>query len=102
MHGVTVRYVQAERTPEQLREVLAAFGLVVRREALLSRCTTCNVGVEPIAERELPPSVPAVVARQYAQFFRCPRCRRIYWPGSHVERILAAIGDLLGSASTGA
>jgi uncharacterized protein with PIN domain/tRNA(Ser,Leu) C12 N-acetylase TAN1 len=94
VHGVSVHYVRAERTAEQLREVLAAFGLAVRREALLTRCTRCNVAVEPIAERDLPPSVPATVARQYAQFFRCPRCRRVYWPGSHVERILATIGDI--------
>jgi uncharacterized protein with PIN domain len=98
VRGATVHYVRALRTAEQLREVVAAFGLVIRREALLSRCTVCNVGVETIAKEELPASVPASVVRLYARFFRCPRCRRIYWPGSQVERILGAIGDLVRPA----
>jgi uncharacterized protein with PIN domain/tRNA(Ser,Leu) C12 N-acetylase TAN1 len=90
--GVPVHFVRATRAAEQVREVVAAFALRIRRAELLSRCTFCNVLVEPIAK---PERIPALVARGYERFFRCPRCARIYWPGDQYQRIVQAVGDII-------
>jgi uncharacterized protein with PIN domain/tRNA(Ser,Leu) C12 N-acetylase TAN1 len=90
--GVPVHFVAATRAAEQVREVVATFALRVGRAELLSRCTFCNVRVEPIAS---PERVPAIVARRYDRFFRCPRCARVYWPGEQYQRIVQAVGDLI-------
>jgi uncharacterized protein with PIN domain len=35
--------------------------------------------------------VPPRVFARHAQFFRCPHCAKIFWPGSHAGRVEAAI-----------
>jgi uncharacterized protein with PIN domain/tRNA(Ser,Leu) C12 N-acetylase TAN1 len=93
--GVLVRYVQATDTAEQVREVVSAFGLVIRRSQLMSRCTFCNVPVEPIDKTALREEVPPAVFGIHERFFRCPSCLHVYWPGHQYARIVAAVGDLV-------
>jgi len=53
-----------------------------------SRCLICNVPLEP-ASPEAAARVPADVRHQ--RLLRCPRCKRIYWEGSHVRRMQAKL-----------
>jgi len=70
--------------------VVRAFDL--RRPAeFLTRCLVCNVSLEMLpadqARDVVPPrsrDLPGVVRR-------CPSCGRVYWRGSHVRRMEAAI-----------
>lgn len=58
------------------------------------RCADCNVVLTPIPHDEATPLVPLFVAEQYKEFLRCPRCRRLFWPGTHwqyINRRLTAI-----------
>lgn len=60
------------------------------------RCADCNTILSSILPEQAAPFVPSFVARQYREFHRCPRCSRIYWPGTHwddVVRRLAAIRE---------
>lgn len=60
------------------------------------RCADCNTILSSILPEQAAPFVPPFVARQYREFHRCPRCSRIYWPGTHwddVVRRLAAIRE---------
>jgi uncharacterized protein with PIN domain len=93
--GVCVHYVKATRGLEQLQEVVAAFGLVLRRSQLTSRCTKCNVPVEKIDKMAFVDRVPASVLGRYDHFTVCRVCNRIYWPGEHYVRIVAALDGLL-------
>jgi uncharacterized protein with PIN domain len=83
------------RVGEQLAEVLAAAGLVVRRARLFTRCTRCNLPVEPVAREAVRGLVPAAAFREHDRFTRCPSCRRVYWRGGHYLRVLARIADRL-------
>ncbi len=47
------------------------------------RCADCNVALLPISHDEAVPLVPPFVAQQYREFLHCPRCRRVFWPGTH-------------------
>ena len=47
------------------------------------RCAGCNVVLVSIPHDEAAPLIPAFVARQYQEFSQCPRCRRVFWPGTH-------------------
>jgi uncharacterized protein with PIN domain/tRNA(Ser,Leu) C12 N-acetylase TAN1 len=93
--GVRVRYVHATGTSAQLREVFAAFGLVLRRRDLTSRCTFCNLPVEPISRAQASGRVPDRILRLYDELFVCRGCERVYWRGHQYERVLATVHDLL-------
>ena len=84
--------LRGDRIEEQLRQVVAELGL--RPERAFSRCLDCNVELEPrtkaaVAER-LPPHVRATQER----FSQCPRCSRVYWPGTHWSRMRERIAAL--------
>lgn len=80
----TLLLLRADHPLRQLGEVGERVEL--RLERLFSRCTRCNLGlhdVPPERRAELPPDVRErdIPARE------CPGCRRLYWEGSHTERM---------------
>jgi uncharacterized protein len=80
-------FVLARGLEEQVREVLEHFALRVDEGAVLSRCSLCNERIEPVEKGAVRELVPARVFEAYDEFFRCPACNKVYWKGSHHERM---------------
>ncbi len=74
---------------EQLRELSQLVRL--ERSGLFTRCLECNVPLEPVKREEVVDHVSAYLLASQAEFGRCPRCRRIYWKGTHFASALAEI-----------
>jgi uncharacterized protein with PIN domain len=53
-----------------------------------TRCAECNTLLEPRAKQAVEALVPRYVFATQERFFSCPKCRRIYWPATHHERML--------------
>ncbi len=86
--------IRSDAVAEQVRQVVAELHLEVDPQRAFGRCLRCN---EPLAE--LPADrarrhVPPHVARTQDRFSRCPICRRIYWPATHVERMRNRLREL--------
>lgn len=47
------------------------------------RCADCNVVLTSISHADAAPLVPPFVAQEHREFLRCPRCGRLFWPGTH-------------------
>lgn len=88
-------YVRALKAEAQLREVAARYDLVARARPF-TRCLRCNIPLEPIDKANAATLVPEQVLEIQERFTRCAGCGRVYWPGSHYERMRAALGNLLG------
>ena len=83
--GVHVLLVADERLEDQIRQVLMDLQLVPDQS--FSRCPVCNGALE-VADREVVRAqVPAYVAQTHTAFRRCPDCERIYWRGTHWQRM---------------
>ena len=83
---------------EQLAQVIAVLDLQPPRE-LLTRCLMCNVPLDVVAGDQatalLPPSArDALISLRTVR--RCGTCHRVYWRGSHVQRMEAALARTLG------
>ena len=87
--------VSSENPPGQLREVVAEFSLDAKT-GLWTRCTVCNGRISPVAKEEVKDQVKPKVYELYSEFYRCAGCERVYWHGSHVERILKNLSLVLG------
>ena len=72
----------------QLREVLEASSLTVESGRFLTRCTICNERIETIDTSTVWDRIPPHVQRTRTEFRLCNSCGRIYWKGTHVERML--------------
>lgn len=90
--GLTL--VASEDSREQLREVARRFGLAAHARPF-SRCSRCNAELEPASREAVLADVPPRVAATHVGFLRCPGCRRVYWEGSHVERMRRVLGEAL-------
>jgi uncharacterized protein with PIN domain len=68
---------------DQLRLVVGSFDLI----RLSSRCMECNGELETVRPDAVAKWVPPGVVRYHQKFFRCRGCDRVFWHGSHWERI---------------
>jgi uncharacterized protein with PIN domain len=84
--------LDSDRVAEQLRQVVAELGLSSGRE--LTRCLECNAELEPRPKDRVSDRVPPYVRATQSRFSECPRCGRVYWPGTHWERMRARLAGL--------
>ena len=79
---------------QQLRQVVRDLSIRRTDTKPFSRCLQCNREVRPIDKMAVVPLVPAFVWQCHQTFHQCEQCGRIYWAGSHHDRLdqrLAAI-----------
>lgn len=87
--------LKSEYPPEQLREVVERFGLDTTSR-LWTRCALCNAPIERVEKASVEGLVDAKILRLYEEFSRCTGCGKVYWRGSHVDRITRNLKALLG------
>jgi uncharacterized protein with PIN domain len=90
-HGYVVRSLVPR---EQLAEVLKRFDLR-GRVRLFSRCIVCNAPLQPVDRESVFAAIPPIVAERYTVFSRCPVCGRVFWRGSHWERMKTLAAQVL-------
>jgi uncharacterized protein with PIN domain len=61
-----------------------------------SRCLSCNGPVEPIPKQEIVQRLPSKVKANYQAFSSCSSCHRVYWEGTHFERMSRFVKSVLG------
>lgn len=84
------RWLRSQRPDAQLAEVAAHYAL---RERLrpFSRCLECNGLLAPVAREAVLPRLPPAVAAGHREFVRCAGCGRVYWPGTHWQRLMRRV-----------
>lgn len=79
--------VKSSDPREQLIEVLRRFDLW--RSALpFRRCLHCNTVLHQVSKDDVIDRLPEKVRVFYSDFNACPSCGRIYWMGTHFERMM--------------
>lgn len=86
--------VEAAELRAQLVEVLRRFDLT-RSIAVLSRCNECDQPVRSAVVDDIRDRVPPHVLEIHHDFSTCPRCGRVFWEGTHAERIRRVVDELL-------
>src|SRR5262249_15008112 len=81
-----VIFVDSDSVAEQLRQVISLLALDPW-VALFTRCVSCNTPVVAVPKEDVAHRVPVYVYTIQTDFARCPHCLRIYWPGTHYDRV---------------
>ncbi len=92
-HGYLVR---SSLPQEQLAEVIRRFDCR-GQVRMFTRCIECNRPLTRIDAKEAAARVPAVVAAAYSDFSACEGCGRVFWRGSHWERMKKLAAEVLGA-----
>ena len=89
-HGYWVRSIKVE---EQVREILERFNLQKDIKEF-SRCLECNELLVPAEKNKFLIELPPKVIQSQNKFYRCPACKKLYWKGTHYQRMLSFIQSL--------
>jgi uncharacterized protein with PIN domain len=90
-HGYFVRSTEKHA---QLIEIVKKFDLRSQFRSF-TRCMTCNADLIPKIKQEIIDKIDADTARIYDEFFYCPSCNKVFWKGSHFERMEQLILSLI-------
>lgn len=78
--------VRSDEPLEQLRSVVAAFG-IARPAAFFTRCLVDNTPLVEVARSDVADRIPPLARELPGPVFRCTACERVYWRGSHARRM---------------
>jgi len=84
--------IRSDDLDEQIREVAAV--LPLRLIDPLSRCSLCNSVLLPVSRDAIEELVPVGVRSRHEEFWRCPSCQRVYWQGSHWDKMVERLNHL--------
>ncbi|MGF6464866.1 uncharacterized protein with PIN domain [Paraburkholderia youngii] len=90
-------YVRALRPREQLREVFERLDLA-RSAQPFRLCLVCNAPLRRIGREEAGPRVPHGVLQRHSRFVTCDVCGRVFWEGTHWQRMRALMDSVSASA----
>jgi uncharacterized protein len=68
---------------EQLESVLTELGLTLRTP----RCMDCGGELAPVAKEQVAARIPPKTFRWRDEYFLCRRCDKLFWYGTHWDRI---------------
>ncbi len=88
-------FVRSDQPREQLREVVDRFRLGQAAKPF-SRCIRCNGRLESVGRDEVLERLQPLTRRYYDVFARCSTCDRVFWRGSHHERMERVVASVLG------
>ena len=91
-------YVRALKPQMQLEEVAARFGLGPLARPF-TRCLHCNLPLRKVDKDVVAHRVPETVLSLHEAFSYCSGCDRVYWPGSHYERMRLALKPIFAPAA---
>ncbi|TKJ44404.1 hypothetical protein CEE36_01285 [candidate division TA06 bacterium B3_TA06] len=86
-------FIESEILEEQLKQLEELYKILTNSEPF-SRCIACNVVLQVIDKTEVKGKVPFFTYQTQERFWRCPRCNKIFWPGSHHDAMLRKIKGL--------
>ena len=90
--------LQSESVLDQLKEVLVTFKLVpFDPKKLFTRCLLCNHEVRAFEKEKALHRVPDYVYQAHEHFHECPHCGKIYWAGTHIERMQKILQELVNN-----
>ncbi|MFC1909766.1 Mut7-C RNAse domain-containing protein [Chloroflexota bacterium] len=83
---ITALLINGDKVEEQLTQIVRAFDIHTAHGAF-SICFECNHNLREIGKEEVRDRVPPYVFQTQKQYMECPKCHRIYWRGTHWQKM---------------
>jgi uncharacterized protein with PIN domain len=96
--NLKVIVIREDDPKRQLLQVMKELNLDCR-ETQFTRCLECNQILLPRSKDEVQDLVPPYVFRTQTQYMQCPSCRRVYWHGTHWQRMKQALEEITADSS---
>ncbi len=90
-HGYWLRSTESR---EQIIEVIDRFDLYSQIQPF-HRCLDCNGLIERVEKEDIQNELPSKTAEFFDEFYQCQDCLKIYWKGSHYQKMESKIKKIL-------
>ena len=91
-------YVRALRSELQLREVFDRLDLA-RSAQPFTRCLSCNTLLRGIDKAQIAARLPPRVLQRHERFAVCDGCARVFWEGTHWQRMRRLVDSLIAATT---
>jgi len=91
--GERLLLIESDKHLEQLKQVIEHFKLRTDKNLLFSRCLICNSVLEKVEKEMIKDRLYPHVYRTQDNFVHCPKCNRIFWPATHVEKMTKTLSQ---------
>ncbi len=80
----------------QVAYVLKRLDINIDKTKIGSLCTSCGTRLDKINKKDLDnEKIPHNSLKAYKEFYKCPKCGKVYWRGSHWHEIDYRINEIL-------
>lgn len=86
-HGYWMRHTDPKK---QVQEVFQRFNLQKAIKPFV-RCLECNGELVAVDKTEVVDQLPPKTKDYYQDFYHCTSCKKVYWEGSHYQKMLALV-----------
>lgn len=93
-HGYWIR---SDHPVSQMKELIVRFDLK-NLVGLFTRCMVCNGILEDVTKEEIRARLREDTLRYFNEFSICSGCHRIYWKGSHYDRMKVFIDNVINES----
>lgn len=90
--GPVVR-IDHDSIERQLAALFEQLGVRASRERVLTVCLECNLPTGEVPVEQVAGEVPASVRESQSTCRVCPGCGKVYWWGSHADRIMERLEE---------
>jgi len=95
VRGVKGLFIKSTEFKSQLKQVVNDLKLKIEKKNVFSRCAECNTPVEEIEKEKIKDKVPEYIFKTHEKFYHCPSCKRIYWKGTHIDKLEKEFKEVL-------
>lgn len=89
-HGYFVRETNPKK---QFIEVTQRFHLQKQLKPF-TRCLDCNGIIQPVDKEQVKEDLQVNTLKYTSEFYRCSECGKVYWKGSHYQRLKRLIEEV--------
>ena len=84
LSNVNIFKISSEILEKQIEELVEHFG--IKTSVKFSRCSICNNPLIKIEKEFVKSYVPTYTYITHNKFYKCNKCDKIYWKGTHLNR----------------
>ena len=83
-------FIRSRKPRQQIVEVLTRSHLTEQQQSL-ARCMQCNGIIQAVAKKDIIARLLPLTRKHYENFYQCDSCGKIYWEGSHYQKMQGLI-----------
>jgi uncharacterized protein with PIN domain len=92
--GVQIIRIRAETLKGQIPQVVEALNIKLDAQRMFTRCILCNEALTNTEKEKVKGRVPEYVFATQNDFVSCPKCKRIYWQGTHWGNVVDTLKEI--------